>query len=112
MTSRVLMAAAISGAIIVGTAAFLAERATLIVDANAPVWANVPWPNTKQQKIAVLPAGIKPVVYSCIDIKHYFVYEIRLADGRIGYVDSGSGRPQVRSALLPPYSQPIVWNCP
>jgi hypothetical protein len=112
MPNRILVTAVLFGAIIIGLAACLPERAVLIVEANTPVHDSVWSANTIQKEIAVLRAGTKTPVYRCIDIKHYFVYEIRLADGRKGYVDSGSGVPEVRSAFLPPYSHPVVWNCP
>ncbi len=93
-------------------AAYLPQRAILPVDKDASVWDSVSALNKNQKPIKVLRTGTKTPIYRCIDSKSYFVYEIRLADGRKGYVDSSSGRPEVRLAFLPPYSDPVVWNCP
>ena len=60
--------------------------------------------------IGKLQRGERVSVLSCIDLKHYIAPEIRLTDGRRGYVLVG----EFRLKRTPPWSSldsPIVFGC-
>lgn len=46
------------------------------------------WPHPAA--MTELPAGRSVPVTRCIDVKHYLIYEIRLPDGRQGFVLDGN----------------------
>lgn len=66
---------------------------------------------TTARTIAVLPKGAVYDVYECDDVKSYFLYKIRLADGRFGYVGN---EPTLSFAALPAWrdgwTHPVVWD--
>lgn len=96
--------------IAIATAALL-RTADLSILADTPVLDRMP-SNGQEHRIALLRAGTTLPVAACVDTKSLFGYEIRLADGRHGYVlPAETIRIAPRPAILPPYGKPIVWNC-
>jgi hypothetical protein len=61
--------------------------------------------------IAVLEMGARADVLACNDLKHYFVPEIRLQDGRTGFVMGGQFELTKKSPSLK-FDKPIVFSCP
>jgi hypothetical protein len=97
--------------VIFALASALLQKATLTSFAETKVWDQIPTPGTKLKQVAVLHPGETRVVSDCIDIKSYYLYEISLPDGHKGYVFPGNTKIGTTFAFLPPYSQPVVWNC-
>jgi hypothetical protein len=95
---------------LVASSAFL-QKAKLTSFAETEVWDRIPTPGTKLKQIAVLHPGETKVISDCIDIKSYYLYKISLPDGRKGYVFPRNTKVTTTFAFLPPYSQPVVWNC-
>jgi len=61
--------------------------------------------------IAILPKGRRFDVYACEDVKQYFLYKIRLNDGRYGYVGVGPIDTAIEPAWKKFWGPPLVWNC-
>jgi hypothetical protein len=40
--------------------------------------------------LRTLPASTRVEVMSCIDAKHYMLYQVRLSDGSIGFINDGN----------------------
>ena len=45
--------------------------------------------SSEPKPIAVLSVQQSVEVVKCVDVKHYFIYKVRLPDGRTGYVNVG-----------------------
>jgi len=103
--------ASVAMVLVVAVSAVLLYRANLIVRAETPIFESMPGGPTPEHRIAILRPGEKLTVYSCIDNKRFAGYEIRLRDGRTGYVLAGNAEVEKKAFLFPPYSSPIVWNC-
>lgn len=41
------------------------------------------------EPLIILPPKQSVVVKECVDVKHYIIYKVELADGRIGYINAG-----------------------
>jgi hypothetical protein len=90
---------------------WLLHRADLIIHGETPVFEAMPGGSEPKHQIALLHSGQKFTIDACIDDKSYYGYEIKFRNGRTGYVLKGNTEITQKSFLLPPYSQPIVWNC-
>lgn len=94
-----------------GHSAWLLHSADLLIHSDTPVFEDMPGGSDREHQMAILHAGDRLTVYACIDNKSFAGYRIGLRDGRTGYVLAGNAEVEKRSFFLPPYSQPIVWNC-
>jgi hypothetical protein len=103
--------AAASIFLIAAVSAWLLHRADLIIRGDMPVFESMPGGPEPEHQIALLHAGQKFAIAACIDDKSYYGYEIKLRNGRTGYVLKGNTEVEQKSFLFPPYFQPIVWNC-
>ena len=97
--------------LVVAVSIGLLHRADLLIHGDTPVFEAMPGGPQREHQIASLHAGARLTVYACIDNKSFVGYEIKLHDGRTGYVLVGNAEVEKKSFLFPPYSQPIVWNC-
>ena len=61
--------------------------------------------------IASLPPGRTFKVYACEDEKSYFLYRVKLSDGRFGYVGKEPIYLKVTPAWKNFWKPPLVWNC-
>jgi hypothetical protein len=102
---------AIAVFLIAATAVWLLHRADLIIRGETPVFESMPGGPEPEHQIALLRVGERFTVDACLDDKSFYGYQIKLRNGRTGYVLKGNTEIAQKSFLLPPYSQPIVWNC-
>jgi len=110
MSGLKLTLVAVTG-LAVTAAAFLPERATLLIDADTPVLDRVAV-SQNQKEIGVLRAGTRVPVQRCEDVKTTAFFKVRLADGRNGYVEMGTSyRREIRSYWSAPFSSSLVFNC-
>ena len=58
------------------------------------------------EPLIILPPKQSVVVKECVDVKHYIIYKVELADGRIGYINAGEydlvrgGKPSYCQVIL------------
>jgi hypothetical protein len=73
----------------VGIYTILGQRVTLVADEDIFVLDSPSINPLHSNPVYTLKSGEKMSVSACIDLKHYIVPEIILADGRKGYVVKG-----------------------
>ena len=63
----------------------------LVAKESVPVYSTaseaMTWPHPA--KIAEVNAGQSVPVTKCVDVKHYFIYQVLLPDGRVGFALEG-----------------------
>jgi len=87
----------------------IAEKADLLVDGNTMVWAQPDFDVERDTPIAALHKGEVIHIEECLDMKTDFVYQVKLPDGRLGYVSPGEYRLKISHAWEA--SGPLVSNC-
>jgi hypothetical protein len=67
------------------------ESVFLTTKGSVPVYATLEESRSPSSPtIAVIEPKQKMPVLNCIDVKEYEVYKVRLADGKVGYVNIGT----------------------
>lgn len=97
----------------------LAAAAVLLLGKNVELLATTPVPIGAEptpdpgatRTISTLEKGTRVNVLSCKDMKHYSVPEVRLPDGRVGYVLGGQFELTKKAPSLT-FDKPIVFSCP
>jgi hypothetical protein len=84
---------------------------TVIADGDLNLYDRATSDPDARRVVVTTKAGEEAIVISCIDLKHYLVPEVALADGRKVYVIDGPF--QIRRESPWPYigRRPIVWGC-
>jgi hypothetical protein len=108
---RLFWCGGIVAAVAVILVAASAQKADLIIKRDLAVWDR-PGDQAHRVRIGTLQAGTIVPVLKCLDIKVFFVYEVRASDGLVGYVEPPSAQLKVRSVFSAPVRQSMVWNCP
>ncbi|MCZ8175125.1 MAG: hypothetical protein O9343_08030 [Burkholderiaceae bacterium] len=86
----------------------LGRSVELVAITSVPIGAALTIDPASTQTIAVVQQGERVAVLACKDLKHYIVPEVRLQDGRVGYVIGGQFE-IVRSAAS--IGKPLVFSC-
>lgn len=100
------------GALIIAIAVMMAETITLVALEPLAVY-KTPSGEVLQSSTGaaeIIAAGSRLAVTSCVDVKHYVVPEVRLNDGRVGYVIEGKFNLE-RKSFAVSFGWPIVINC-
>ena len=85
----------------------LGRSVELVAITSVPIGAALTIDPASTQTIAVVQQGERVAVLACKDLKHYIVPEVRLQDGRVGYVIGGQFE-IVRSAAS--IGKPLVFS--
>jgi hypothetical protein len=93
---------------ILGAVFALGRNVELVATTMVPIGAMPTIDPASTQTIAVVQQGERLQVLACKDLKHYVVPEVRLQDGRLGYVIGGQFE-IVRST--PSLGKPLVFSC-
>lgn len=101
---------AVALALMASVALLLGENVELLATASVPIGAEPTADPGSTRTIAVLEKGTRVDVLSCQDLKHYSVPEVRLPDGRVGYVLGGQFELTKRTPSLA-FDKPIVFSC-
>ena len=112
MIPGIIITAAIAVAACVGVFFYAAPAViTVIADSDLNLYDKASSDPSARKAISTLKAGDTATVNACIDIKHYIVLEIEIADGRKAYVIDG--RFHVRRENPWRHSGPgrIIWGC-
>ena len=100
------------GALIIVATVMMAENITLVALEPLTVY-KTPSGEALQSSTGfaeIITAGSRMTVTSCVDVKHYVVPEVRLNDGRVGYVIEGKFNLE-RKSFAVSFGWPIVINC-
>ena len=93
MNKKILVAIGAVAIVIVVALIFLYRVPSLMLVAEGEVSVyvtkNDAMESLSPSPIAVLSERQSIKVTRCVDVKHYFIYKVRLADGRIGFVNAG-----------------------
>lgn len=85
-----LAVAALGGIVVAGALMFSSSEAvTLVADGPLKIYDHASADPSQISVIATLETGLEVQVTNCVDLKHYIVPEVVLADGRTGYVIDG-----------------------
>ena len=89
------------------------ERITLVADAPIQVMDRAITDPQQTKAIGSIDQGEEVPVLGCEDLKHYIAPEIKLADGKAGYVLVGQFQLKRHSpwSLSPPKGAPLVFSC-
>ncbi|WP_439535379.1 hypothetical protein [Methyloversatilis sp.] len=89
----------------------LGKNIELLATTTVPIGAEPTIDPATTRTVAVLEIGARVVVLSCEDLKHFFAPEVRLPDGRTGFVMGGQFELTKKTPSLT-FDQPIVFSCP
>lgn len=95
---------------VAGLVLLLGKNIELVATTAVPISAEPTIDPQTVQAIAVLKPGERVAVSSCKDLKHYSVPEVRLQDGRRGYVMGGQFALATTAPKLS-LDKPIVFSC-
>jgi hypothetical protein len=97
--------------VVAGSAvALLGRNVELVATTAIPIGAEATIDPASARAIAVLEKGERVDVLSCTDLKHYMVPEVRLPDGRTGFVLGGNFE-LVRKSPSLHLHKPLVFSC-
>jgi hypothetical protein len=98
-------------ALVASVVLLLGKNVQLLTTTPVPIGAEPTTDPASIRTIAVLEKGTRVDVLSCKDLKHYSVPEVRLPDGRVGYVLGGQFELTKKTPSLA-FDKPIVFSCP
>jgi hypothetical protein len=98
-------------ALVTAVLLLLGKNVELLAATSVPIGAELTSDPKATRTIAVLEKGTRVDVLSCKDLKHYSVPEVRLPDGRVGYVLGGQFD-LTKKTPSPAFDKPIVFSCP
>ncbi len=101
-----VIALAIAAAVVL----LLGNNVELLATTAVPIGAEPTIDAASAQKLAILESGTRVDVLSCKDLKHYLVPEVRLPDGRVGYVLDGQFELTKKTPSLA-LDKAIVFSC-